>query len=31
VGLGLQDLVTADLLLTRARVEGVGIELDLSA
>jgi ornithine cyclodeaminase/alanine dehydrogenase-like protein (mu-crystallin family) len=31
VGLGLQDLVTADLLLTRARSEGVGTELDLSA
>lgn len=31
VGLGLQDLVTADLLLTRARAEGVGTELDLSA
>jgi len=31
VGLGLQDLVTADLLLTRARAEGIGTEVDLSA
>ncbi|BCY08670.1 ornithine cyclodeaminase family protein [Actinoplanes sp. L3-i22] len=31
VGLGLQDLVTADLLITRARARGIGTELDLSA
>ncbi|GIM91584.1 ornithine cyclodeaminase family protein [Paractinoplanes toevensis] len=31
VGLGLQDLVTADLLLRRARAEGIGTTIDLSA
>jgi alanine dehydrogenase len=31
VGLGLQDLATAELLLTRARTEGIGTTVDLSA
>lgn len=31
VGLGLQDLVTADLLLARAHAEGIGTDLNLSA
>ncbi|WP_205752270.1 hypothetical protein [Cryptosporangium phraense] len=31
VGIGLQDLVTADLLIARARARNVGLDLDLSA
>ncbi|MBB2947216.1 ornithine cyclodeaminase/alanine dehydrogenase [Actinoplanes lutulentus] len=31
VGIGLQDLVTADLLLKRAREEGIGTTIDLAA